>query len=121
MGNLKGTPYLENLFTENTKSILINASCNRKNTEVKTRRKKKNLPKNRRTNNNKIKVTNLNKNSKSKNKDKKQSFSYKMNNIYNKDNTDNNIIINFDIVLKQNIILDSQKSSSRKIKAYYYE
>ena len=120
LGNLKGTPYLENLFTENTKPILINASGVRKNTEVNTRRKKKNLSNNRRmNNNNKIKATNSNKNSKSKNKNKKQSLSYKMNHIYNKDNIDNNIIINFNI-LKPNIILDHQKSSSRKIKANKY-
>ena len=36
-------------------------------------------------------MTNSNKNSKSKNKNKKQSLSYKMNHIYNKDNIDNNI------------------------------
>ena len=120
LGNLKGTPYLENLFTENTKPILINTSGVRKNTEVNTRRKKKNLSNNRRmNNNNKIKATNSNKNSKSKNKNKKQSLSYKMNHIYNKDNIDNNIIINFNI-LKPNIILDHQKSSSRKIKANKY-
>ena len=120
LGNLKGTPYLENLFTETTKPILINTSCVRKNTEVNTRRKKKNLSNNKRlNNNNKIKMTNSNKNSKSKNKNKKQSLSYKMNHIYNKDNIDNNIIINFNI-LKPNIILDHQKSSSRKIKANKY-
>jgi hypothetical protein len=56
-------------------------------------------------NNNKIKVTNSNKNYKSKNKNKKQSLSYKMNHISNKDNIDNNIIINFNI-LKPNISLD---------------
>ena len=55
-------------------------------------------------NNNKIKVTNSNKNSKSKNKNKKQSLSYKMNHISNKDNIDNNIIINFNI-----LNLDHQK------------
>ena len=108
LGNLKGTPYLENLFTENTKPILINTSCARKNTEVNTRRKKKNLSNNRKMNNNKIKVTNSNKNSKSKNKNKKQSLSYKMNHISNKDNIDNNIMINFNI-LKPNISLDHQK------------
>ena len=121
LGNLKGTPYLENLLTETAKPILINTSCMRKNTEVNTNRKKKNLSMNRRinnNNNNKVRI-NSNKNSKPKNKNKKLSLSHKMNNIYNKDNIDNNIIINFNI-LKPNIILDHQKSSSRKIKANKY-
>ena len=118
LGNLKGTPYLENLLTETSKPILINTSCIKKNTEVNTNRKKKNLSTNRRINNNKIRI-NSNKNSKTKNKNKKHSLSHKMNNIYNKDNIDNNIIINFNI-LKPNIILDHQKSSSRKFKANKY-
>ena len=119
LGNLKGTPYLENLLTETAKPILINTSCMRKNTEVNTNRKKKNLSTNRRINNNNKVRINSNKNSKPKNKNKKLSLSHKMNNIYNKDNIDNNIIINFNI-LKPNIILDHQKSSSRKIKANKY-
>ena len=40
---------------------------------------------------------------------------HKISNIYNKDNIDNNIIINFNI-LKPNIILDHQRASSRKTK-----
>ena len=118
LGNLKGTPYLENLLTETTKPILINTSCIRKNTEVNTKRKNKNLSTNRRVNNNKVRIIS-NKNSKSKNRNKKHSLSHKMNHMYNKDNIDNNIIINFNI-LKPNIILDHQKSSSRKIKTNKY-
>ena len=112
------TPYLENLLTETSKPILINASCVRKNTEVNNNRKKKNISMNKKPNNNKIRL-NSNKNSKSKNKNKKYSLSHKMNHIYNKDNNDNNIIINFNI-LKPNIILDHQKLSSRKIKTNKY-
>jgi serine/threonine protein kinase len=118
LGNLKGTPYLENLLTETTKPILINTSCIRKNTEVNTKRKNKNLSTNRRVNNNKVRIIS-NKNSKSKNRNKKHSLSHKMNHMYNKDNIDNNIIINFNI-LKPNIILDHQKSSSRKLKTNKY-
>ena len=118
LGNLKGTPYLENLLTETTKPILINTSCIRKNTEVNTNRKNKNLSTNRRVNNNKVRIIS-NKNSKSKNRNKKHSLSHKMNHMYNKDNIDNNIIINFNI-LKPNIILDHQKSSSRKLKTNKY-
>jgi hypothetical protein len=118
LGNLKGSPYLENLLTETTKPILINTSCIRKNTEANTNRKTKNLSTNRRVNNNKVRIIS-NKNSKSKNRNKKHSLSHKMNHIYNKDNIDNNIIINFNI-LKPNIILDHQKSSSRKLKTNKY-
>ena len=117
-GNSKVTPYLENLLTETSKPILINTSCVRKNTEVNNNRKKKNLSMNKKPNNNKIRL-NSNKNSKSKNKNKKYSLSHKMNHMYNKDNNDNNIIINFNI-LKPNIILDHQKLSSRKIKTNKY-
>ena len=120
LGNLKGAPYLDNIFNDNTKPILINTSCIRKNTEVNTNRNKKNLSTNRRINNNSNKIRlSSNKNSKSKNKNKKHSLSHKMNHIYNKDNIDNNIIINFNI-LKPNIILDHQKSSSRKLKTNKY-
>jgi hypothetical protein len=120
LGNLKGAPYLDNIFNDNTKPILINTSCIRKNTEVNTNRNKKNLSTNRRINNNSNKIRlSSNKNSKSKNKNKKHSLSNKMNHIYNKDNIDNNIIINFNI-LKPNIILDHQKSSSRKLKTNKY-
>jgi hypothetical protein len=120
-GNLKGAPYLENLLTDNTKPVLINTSCIRKNTEINNNNNKhrKNLSTNRKTVNNKIKIASSNKNSKQKNKTKKHSLSHKMNHIYNKDNIDNNIIINFNI-LKPNIILDHQKSSSRKLKANKY-
>ena len=116
LGNVKGSSYIENLFTETTKPILINSSCVRKNTETNNYcRNKKNISTNRKPyNNNKIRV-NSNKNSKSKNKNKKHSLSHKMNHINKKDNIDNNIIINFNI-LKPNIILDQQKSSSRRIK-----
>ena len=119
LGNLKGAPYLENLFTDNTKPILINTSCIRKNTEINNNnnKNKKNLSTNRKINtNNKVRI-NSNKNSKSKNKNKKHSLSHKMNHI--KDNIDNNIIINFNI-LKPNIIVDHQKSSSRKLKTNKY-
>ena len=120
LGNLKGAQYLDNIFNDNTKPILINTSCIRKNTEVNTNRNKKNLSTNRRINNNSNKIRlSSNKNSKSKNKNKKHSLSHKMNHIYNKDNIDNNIIINFNI-LKPNIILDHQKSSSRKLKTNKY-
>ena len=119
LGNLKGTPYIENIFNDNTKPILINTSCLRKNTEINNNRNRKNLSTNRKinSNNNKIRLNSKN-NSKSKNKNKK-SLSHKMNHIYNKDNIDNNIIINFNI-LKPNIILDHQKSSSRKLKTNKY-
>ena len=121
LGNLKGTPYIENIFNDNTKPILINTSCVRKNTEVNNNRNRKNLSTNRKinSNNNKIRLNSKN-NSRSKNKNKnKKSLSHKMNHVYNKDNIDNNIIINFNI-LKPNIILDHQKSSSRKLKTNKY-
>ena len=120
LGNLKGSNYLENLFTESTKPILINTTCIRRNTETNNNNGiKKNISTNRKPyNNSRIKV-NSNKNSKSKNKNKKHSLSHKMNHINNKDNIDNNIIINFNI-LKPNIILDQQKSSSRRIKTNKY-
>ena len=57
-----------------------------------------------------------NQNSKSKSKNKKSILlSHKRNFIFNKDNKDNNIIINFNI-LKPNMILDNQRTSSRKTK-----
>ena len=120
LGNLKGSNYLENLFTESTKPILINTTCIRRNTETNNNNGiKKNISTNRKPyNNSRIKV-NSSKNSKSKNKNKKHSLSHKMNHINNKDNIDNNIIINFNI-LKPNIILDQQKSSSRRIKTNKY-
>ena len=107
--NLKGNNYINNIFSNNSKPILINSSHIRKKTETIRNKINKNT-------NNKIK-TNSNKNSKSKSKiiKKNNLLSHKMNNIYNKDNIDNNIIINFNI-LKPNIILDHQRASSRKTK-----
>ena len=107
--NLKGNNYINNIFSNNSKPILINSSHIRKKTETIRNKINKNT-------NNKIK-TNSNKNSKSKSKNIKKNnlLSHKMNNIYNKDNIDNNIIINFNI-LKPNIILDHQRASSRKTK-----
>ena len=112
-GNLKGNNYINNIFSDNSKPILINTSHIRKNSETLKNKKIKNLNSNK--NNNK---TNPNKNSKSKSKAKKNKSNlllHKTNNIYNKDNLDNNIIINFNI-LKPNIILDHQRASSRKTK-----
>ena len=113
-GNLKGNNYINNIFSDNSKPILINTSHIRKNSETLKNKKIKNINNNK--NNNK---TNPNKNSKSKSKSKKNRSNlllHKTNNIYNKDNLDNNIIINFNI-LKPNIILDHQRASSRKPKA----
>ena len=111
--NLKGNNYINNIFSDNSKPILINTSHIRKKTETLRNKINKNINN---KNNNKIK-TNTNKNSKSKSKNKNHNLlSHKMNNIYNKDNIDNNIIINFNI-LKPNIILDHQRASSRKAKA----
>ena len=111
-GNLKGNNYINNIFSDNSKPILINSSHIRKKTETIRNKINKNIN----SKNNKIK-TNSNKNSKSKSKYNKKNnlLSHKMNNLYNKDNIDNNIIINFNI-LKPNIILDHQRASSRKTK-----
>ena len=110
--NLKGNNYINNIFSDNSKPILINSSHIRKKTETIRNKINKNIN----SKNNKIKI-NSNKNSKSKSKNNKKNnlLSHKMNNIYNKDNIDNNIIINFNI-LKPNIILDHQRASSRKTK-----
>ena len=107
--NLKGNNYINNIFSDNSKPILINTSHIRKKTE--TIRNKPNKNSNSK-NNNKLR-TNSNIKSKSKNK-KNNLLANKLN--YNKDNIDNNIIINFNI-LKPNIILDQQRASSRKTKA----
>ena len=110
--NLKGNNYVNNIFSDNSKPILINSSHIRKNTETIKNKKNKSLNY---KNNNKLK-NNSNKNSKSKSKSKKSNLLlHKSHNIYNKDNIDNNIIINFNI-LKPNIILDHQRTSSRKTK-----
>ena len=105
-GNLKGNNYINNIFSENSKPILINTSHIRKNTEtIKNKKNKNSISKN---------SNRLSNNSKSKNR-KNNLLSHKINNLYNKDNLDNNIIINFNI-LKPNIILDHQRTSSRKTK-----
>ena len=105
-GNLKGNNYINNIFSDNSKPILINTSHIRKNTETIKNKKNKNS-----INKYSSRIKN---NSKSKNR-KTNLLPYKMNNLYNKDNLDNNIIINFNI-LKPNIILDHQRTSSRKTK-----
>ncbi len=110
--NLKGNNYINNIFSDNSKPILINTSHIRKKTETIRNKKSKNINN---KSNTKIK-NNSNKNSKSKSKNKKNNLlPHKISNIYNKDNIDNNIIINFNI-LKPNIILDHQRASSRKTK-----
>ena len=110
--NLKGNNYINNIFSDNCKPILINSSNIRKNTETIKNNKNKSLNY---KNKNKLK-NNSNRNFKSKSKNKKSNLLLlKSNNIYNKDNIDNNIIINFNI-LKPNIILDHQRASSRKTK-----
>ena len=110
--NLKGNNYINNIFSDNSKPILINTSHIHKKTETIRNKKSKNINN---KSNTKIK-NNSNKNSKSKSKNKKNNLlPHKISNIYNKDNIDNNIIINFNI-LKPNIILDHQRASSRKTK-----
>ena len=106
---LKGSNYLNNIYSDNSKPILISNSKTRKSTETLKNKKYMNL-------NNKSNIK-INKNSKSKNKSIKNNthnlLAHKFNNI--KDNIDNNIIINFNI-LKPNIILDQQRTTSRKTK-----
>ena len=110
-GNLKGNNYLNNIFSDNSKPILINTSHLRKNPDT-SKNKKNNNSNNKNNTNNKIKSVS-NKNSKSKNK--KSNLLLNKNKKNNKDNLDNNIIINFNI-LKPNIILDQQRTTSRKTK-----
>ena len=110
--DLKGNNYLKNIFSNNTKPVLINTSHVRKSTEIV----KNNKIINTKFNNNNKSRTNSNKNSKSKSKNKKNYLlSHKKNYFYNKNNIDNNIIINFNI-LKPNIILDHRRATSRKTK-----
>ena len=110
--NLKGNNYLNNIFSDKSKPILINTSNIRKSTDATKNKKNKNSNSKNKSNNKTR--TSSNKNSKTKNR-KNNLLSYKRNNLYNKDNLDNNIIINFNI-LKPNIILDHQRTSSRKTK-----
>ena len=106
---LKGSNYLNNIYSDNSKPILISTSKIRKSTETLKNKKYMNL-------NNKSNIK-ISKNSKSKNKSIKNNthnlLPHKLNSI--KDNIDNNIIINFNI-LKPNIILDQQRTTSRKTK-----
>ena len=115
LGNLKGSTYLETFFNESSKPILINSNISNKNPEINNRNIK-NLSTNKKIENNKIRIlSNNNSKSKNKNKNKNHSLSHKVNHIYIKDNIDNKIIINFNI-LKPNIILENKKLSSRKLK-----
>ena len=115
LGNLKGSTYLETFFNESSKPILINSNISNKNPEINNRNTK-NLSTNKKIENNKIRIlSNNNSKSKNKNKNKNHSLSHKVNHIYIKDNIDNKIIINFNI-LKPNIILENKKLSSRKLK-----
>ena len=115
LGNLKGSAYLETFFNESSKPILINSNISNKNPEINNRNTK-NLSTNKKIENNKIRIlSNNNSKSKNKNKNKNHSLSHKVNHIYIKDNIDNKIIINFNI-LKPNIILENKKLSSRKLK-----
>ena len=118
--NLKGSNYLNNIFSDNSKPILINTSHIRKTTQTtknnnyKKNTNSKSTSKSKNKNNNKTRSVS-NKNSKSKSKNKNNILLHKKN--YNKNNIDKNIIINFNI-LKPNIILDHQKATtSRKIKS----
>ena len=118
-GNLKGNNYLNSIFSDNTKPILINTSHIRKNTCTTTDKTNPNIN-NKNNANNKINPIIPNKKSKSKSKNikntiKNNTLSNRKNNLYNKDNLDNNIIINVNF-LKPNIILDHQRTSSRKTK-----
>ena len=115
LGNLKGSAYLETFFNESSKPILINSNISNKNPEINNRNTR-NLSTNKKIENNKIRIlSNNNSKSKNKNKNKNHSLSHKVNHIYIKDNIDNKIIINFNI-LKPNIILENKKLSSRKLK-----
>jgi hypothetical protein len=108
----KGNNYLNNIFSDNSKPILINTSNIRNSTEIVKNSK---IINSKSKNNNKTRRVS-NKNSKTKSKNKKNNIlSHKKNYIYNKNSIDNNIIINFNI-LKPNIILDHQRASSRKAK-----
>ena len=116
-GNLKGNNYLNNLFSDNSKPILINTSHIRKNVCNTTTNDKTNQIINKKNNNSHNKTNSIsNRKSKSKSKNKKNNILLnKKNNLYNKDNLDNNIIINVNF-LKPNIIVDHQRASSRKTK-----
>ena len=115
LGNLKSSAYLETFFNESSKPILINSNISNKNPEINNINTR-NLSTNKKIENNKIRIlSNNNSKSKNKNKNKNHSLSHKVNHIYIKDNIDNKIIINFNI-LKPNIILENKKLSSRKLK-----
>ena len=101
--NLK-TPTLNNINENNSKPVLIQSRHNRTNTDVLCKGA-----------NNKYTSKNNMKNNSSKNKfNKNEVHGVFPRKIWQNDNQDN-IIINFNI-LKPNIILDNQRTSSRKIK-----
>ena len=114
--NIKnGNSYIPTGYNDSVKPVLINRHT-RTNTEIN------NIIMNRGKNRiNLSKNKNLVLNNKNKKNNIHNLLSHKLNYINNKDkdNLDSNIIINFNI-LKPNIILDHQKSSSRKIKANKY-
>ena len=103
-----GSTYIQNGNNDNYKPVLIKPKHTRTNTEII---KNKNLINVKNKNN-----LSTNKNSNINSKMKKNEFhnliSHKLNYINNKENPDNNIIINFNI-LKPNIILDQEKSSKK--------
>ena len=111
LSNIKnGNSYMPNGYNDGVKPILINNRHTRTNTEIN------NIIMNRGKNRiNLSKNKNLILNNKNKRNNIHNLLSHKLNYINNKDkdNPDNNIIINFNI-LKANIILDQQKSSKKK-------
>ena len=112
--NLKGNNYLNNIYLDNSKPILVNSNNIRKSTDTLKYKKSLNS-----TNKSHSKVKQNSKPKSSKYRNTKNNthnlLSHKMNNIYYKNNIDNNIIINFNI-LKPNIILEHKKAISRKNK-----
>ena len=104
--NLKEANYLNNIFNDNLKTAPYSTSHTRGNTE--TIKNKKNMSLNNKSN------SKINKNLRSKSKKNTYNLlSSKANHIHNKDNLDNNIIINFNI-LKPNIFFDQQRATLRK-------
>jgi hypothetical protein len=106
-----GNSYIPNGYNDSVKPVLINNRHTRTNTEIN------NIIMNRGKNRiNLSKNKNLVLSNKSKKNNIHNLLSHKLNYINNKDkdNPDNNIIINFNI-LKANIILDQHKSSKKKL------
>ena len=105
--NLKEANYMNNIFNDNLKAAPYSTSHTRGNTE--TIKNKKNMSLNNKSNS----KSKINKNLKSKSKKNTYNLLSSKANNHNKDNIDNNIIINFNI-LKPNIFFDQQRATLRK-------